>query len=431
MKKYLLSLLSIAMAAFMSFNLVSCGDDELEEEKVGSIYGIVTELGTAEPMKAVGVELYKGESLMLKTVTFDDGHFEFNDLTPGKYKVQTVADGYKTASYSVVVEAGRQARADMQLKKLETYMTLTTYNVENITSTGATFKGRYSYTGSNYPSEYGFVYSREANAANGVRVTSTNRTNSSDGVYDFTVSVSNLSAGTYYVKAYAKNSYGTAYGDVKEFVITGNPAVSTLAASNVTEQAATLNGHIDYKGDSEYTERGFVYSYTFKNPTVDDAESATKKVKVSGKSDDFSANVAGLTKNKTYYVRAYVSNNEGTWYGESVSFSTDLSPFIVIEGIGVQKQDLGYGDWYTASEMCEASRVGGFSDWRLPTIAELAILYTHRTEIGGFKSEIYWSSTYDGLYNDISTYVAYSFMTGELGWDFCYEQYNVRAVRTL
>ena len=33
-------------------------EDDLKDEP-GSIYGIVTELGTAEPMKAISVELYK------------------------------------------------------------------------------------------------------------------------------------------------------------------------------------------------------------------------------------------------------------------------------------------------------------------------------------------------------------------------------------
>ena len=61
----------------------SCAEsEEGDEDKLGSIYGIVTELGTAEPMKAVGVELYKKgassskDALLLKTVTFDDGHFD-------------------------------------------------------------------------------------------------------------------------------------------------------------------------------------------------------------------------------------------------------------------------------------------------------------------------------------------------------------------
>ena len=51
--------------------------EEGDEDKLGSIYGVVTELSTAEPMRAMGVELYKSNKLLLKTVTFDDGHFEF------------------------------------------------------------------------------------------------------------------------------------------------------------------------------------------------------------------------------------------------------------------------------------------------------------------------------------------------------------------
>ena len=54
MKKYLLSLLTIVMAAFVGFNLASCGDDD----EPGSIYGIVTKNGTTEVLKGVPVELH-------------------------------------------------------------------------------------------------------------------------------------------------------------------------------------------------------------------------------------------------------------------------------------------------------------------------------------------------------------------------------------
>lgn len=98
--------------------LGSCTNDEDANngEERGSIYGIVTELGTSEPMKAVGVELYKGGNLLLKTVTFDDGHFEFKDLTPENYYVKVVGEGYESSEKAVTVEAGRQARIDLQLR---------------------------------------------------------------------------------------------------------------------------------------------------------------------------------------------------------------------------------------------------------------------------------------------------------------------------
>lgn len=98
--------------------LGSCTNDEDANngKERGSIYGIVTELGTSEPMKAVGVELYKGGNLLLKTVTFDDGHFEFKDLTPENYYVKVVGKEYESAEKGVTVEAGRQARIDLQLR---------------------------------------------------------------------------------------------------------------------------------------------------------------------------------------------------------------------------------------------------------------------------------------------------------------------------
>ena len=416
MKKLLIWVMMLTGIIYFSCTKSEEGD----EDKLGSIYGIVTELGTAEPMKAVGVELYQYSSLLLKTITFDDGHFEFKNLKRGSYQVKVVADGYyQTEEGKAYVETGRQARIDLQVKKQETGMVVRTTDA-TVKGTSVTLIGGCD---DHFAEEFGFVYSKDPKASNGTKVTGV-------GKYDqFTTSIYNLPLGTYYVKAYARNSRGTTFGDVLEFTITGYPSVSTLAASNISETTATLNGHIDYVGDPAYTERGFVYSSTFANPTVEDSESATTKVKVSGSSEDFSANVAGLTKNKTYYVRAYVSNSKGTWYGESVSFSTDLSAYVVIEGLAVQKQDLGSGSWSTAMSMCQASRVGGFSDWRLPTIAELAILYTHRNEIGGFKSGRYWSSSSSS--SSSYPYWCYDFSNGTQDYVGSNSQYYVRAVRTV
>lgn len=416
------------MKKILTFSLVlvgliisSCAKTEEEDgDKLGSIHGIVTEFSTAVPIRAMGVELYRNDKLLLKTVTFDDGHFEFVNLSQGDYQVKVVADEYEqTEKGLVTVEAGRQARIDLQVKAVETGMVIKTPDAI-VKGTSVTLSSSYSYS-RGAPTEVGFVYSNEFKVSNGIKVKGEEKDNT------FTATVNNLSIGTYYVKAYAKNSYGTTYGAVKEVVITGYPAVSTLAASNITETTATLNGHIDYVGAPAYTERGFVYSNTFANPTVDDPESATTKKKVSGSSEDFSDNVAGLTKDKTYYVRAYVSNSKGTWYGESVPFSTDLTPYIVVDGLAVQKSDLGFSGYSTAWKMCEESRVGGFSDWRLPTIAELAILYTHRTEIGGIKSEKYWAdSSFSGAY------LYYDFSNGTQSYTYnSGSNYYVCAVRTV
>jgi hypothetical protein len=212
------------------------------------------------------------------------------------------------------------------------------------------------------------------------------------------------------------------------------PQVSTLPATNVTATTATINGKIENKGEPAYTERGFVYSNTFQNPTVEDDASATTKRVVSGTSVDFSANIAGLTTETTYYVRAYATNSNGTVYGESVSFKhTAIVDYVVLSSanIAVQKTDISTGiDWTSAQSLCTASRVGGYSDWRLPTIGELSVLYTNRTTIGGFSTTSgsnYWSST---VYST-SYHYYYSFSYGEQSYNGTSYSYRVRAVRTL
>ena len=302
------------MAAFMSFNLISCGDDELEEEKVGSIYGIVTELGSAEPMRAVGVELYKSDRLLLKTVTFDDGHFEFSDLTPGDYKVKVVADGYEQTEGNVVVEGGRQARIDLQVVKQTSHIIARTTGV--ITSGNkATLSGEFTNSSGYYPSEVGFLYATTNNLQEFGTLVKCKVSTS------FSTTLSELNAGTYYFQAYAKNAYGIAYGEVRSFSINIPPTIYTWPVTNVKSETATLNGRIEKEGDPAYTERGFVYSKSYATPTVDDPADATKKVIVPGRSEHFSANISSLIENSQYYVRAYVTNENGTFYGGVEKFT--------------------------------------------------------------------------------------------------------------
>jgi len=213
------------------------------------------------------------------------------------------------------------------------------------------------------------------------------------------------------------------------------PVVSTLPTTNITANAATLNGKIENKGDPVYTERGFVYSKTFQNPSIEDDASATTKRIVSGTNTEFSANISELTTETTYFVRAYATNINGTAYGESISFkATSEKDYIILEadGIMVQKYDISSGaDWNTAKSMCESSRVGGFSDWRLPTIGELMSLCNQKSTIGGFNTTSsgsqYWSST---PYSS-SAFYAGNFYNCSKDYRGSGNSYRVRAVRSL
>ena len=205
-----------------------------------------------------------------------------------------------------------------------------------------------------------------------------------------------LSKGTYYVQAYAKNEYGIEFGEVKSFTVTGFPIVKTLSVSNISTSTAALNGLIVYSGDPMYTERGFVYSYLYPNPSVDDPESSTTTRVVSGTSTEFSVNIDGLTELQNYSVRAYITNSDGTFYGESVEFIPINENVVLVSSIGlmVQKCDISSGStWSEAITLCENSTLGGYTDWYLPSRGELDALYENKTSIGGFSDNYYWSST--------------------------------------
>ena len=150
---------------------------------------------------------------------------------------------------------------------------------------------------------------------------------------------------------------------------------------------------------------------------------------------EFEARVNNFSRESSTYVRAYVTNSKGTFYGNTIEiFSPD---FIVIQelGIAVQRQDIGYGYWNSMNTLCKNSTVGGFTDWRLPTIDELAALYNLRDEIGGFTKSsdsyqhYYWSSTiYSSSLSNYHYYI--SFRNGYKN-DKNSGSCSARAVRTL
>lgn len=422
MNKYLLLLVVFFICC------ISCSSDE-DAQTTGSIYGVITIKETAEPMRATGVELHKGYyaggELLLKTVTYDDGHYEFENLNPGEYTLIVMASGYSEVKYAVLVEPGRTARADMQLEKINTTFTVQTLEpVEN--GEEITFKG--AYTVSNYgyrPTECGFYYSTNTNPEiGGVQIKGNTGT-------PFSANVKGLKKGVYYVRAYAKNHLGTEYGAIRRFEVQKQPIVTTLEATNVTSEHATLNGMIEYEGEPGYTERGFVYSKYFQNPTIEDPSSSTIRVPVSGRSKEFSTNIAGLTRNTTYYVRTYTIYQSGIVYGNTIQFS-NMDYFILQEaGIMVQKNDLSSGsNWSKASELCTSSKVGGYTDWRLPTRGESRAIHKalqENPQLNIDTNNYYWTA--DDYSSSLYYYMNY--YKGSIDYNNKWASYRVRAVRSL
>lgn len=94
------------------------------------------------------------------------------------------------------------------------------------------------------------------------------------------------------------------------------PNFTTTAITNITFNSATTGGTITTNGGSGITARGVVYA-TSPNPTI-----ANSVVSNGSGNGAYTANLTGLLSNTTYYVRAYVTNANGTYYANEVSFTT-------------------------------------------------------------------------------------------------------------
>ncbi len=413
--------------------LISCSGEETETPETGNIYGVVTIRSSAEPMRATAISLhyhngfhssdlqYSIGALLLSTVTFDDGHYEFNDLNPGEYIVSISASGFYSVLLHIVVESGRTSHADIQLSKRDPNMTVRTLAPTPISYNSVQLNGSYTYDSSSYMAdEVGFCYSQTKD-----KVLSDHRLAASVAT-SFNTEAKNLASGTWYVQAYAKNYIGTVYGDIVEFNISSQPVVQTLDVTNLTGTTATLNGYIEYEGVPAYTKRGFVYSSSFPSPTVDDPASETINIDVSGKAKEFSANISNLKEGTKYYVRAYVTNSESTYYGDAIAFKHDKVYTVNSINLMVQQNDISAGaTWTNALSLCQASRVNRFSNWRIPTVGECKVLNEYRSTLG-LKNAYYW--TYDVQY-----YYAYWFSDTDPGAEMKnkYNTYRVRCVRSI
>ena len=302
--------------------------------------------------------------------------------------------------------------------------------VSNISENSATFNGRIDNAGSPAYTERGFVYSTShLPTIDDTKVVSY----SPKSAAEFSAEANNLTFGkTYYIRAYAVNATKTVYSEETTLRIANQlPVVETLPVSDLTETTAVFHGSISSKGIPNYTERGFVYSSAFVNPTIESDE----KIKVSGTGlGNYSVNIANLEMGTTYHVRAYAINDEGIAYGEAVSFTPEHPDYVILQSAGlmVQKRDLSENgiSWDFANNLCENSTVGGFTDWRLPTIEELGTLYTNKEKIGNFKNTEYWSSSNWSF--GYSTYYYYvDFANGYMSYNTLGAGYHVRAVRSL
>lgn len=268
----------------------------------------------------------------------------------------------------VIIPGISAANAPVQLA------TLTTSTVSSLTNISATSGGNITDDGGANITTRGVCYSINTNPT-----IADNITNDGNGTGSFTSNLSGLTANTtYYLRAYATNSAGTAYGN--ELIFT-TPATLAIGDSYQGGIIFYLNG----------TGGGLIAAPT--------NQSSSAMWGCQGTS------IAGA---------------------DGIAIGTGAQNTIDIEA--------GCSSAGTAADICANLVLSGYTDWFLPSKNELNLMYQNigggnalgLGNVGGFGGYSYWSSTEDG-----NNWFAWkqSFFNGFQDNDSKVNNYYVRAVR--
>jgi uncharacterized protein (TIGR02145 family) len=206
-------------------------------------------------------------------------------------------------------------------KKKPDLPTVTTTAISSITTTTAASGGNVTSDGGAEVTARGVCWGTSTKPL----VTGT-KTSDSKGTGSFTSSITGLTPNTmYYVRAYATNSEGTAYGNELSFTsaqVVG-ATLTTAAVTAITATTATSGGNITADGGAAITVRGVCWATTA-NPTT-----ANSKTTDGTGTGQFTSSITGLTAGTAYHVRAYATNSSGTTYGNDVPFtSSPVAPTV-------------------------------------------------------------------------------------------------------
>jgi uncharacterized protein (TIGR02145 family) len=265
---------------------------------------------------------------------------------------------------------------------------ITTTAISVITQTTATSGGNITSDGGATVTARGVCWS----TTTGPTAALSTKTTDNTGTGTFTSSITALTAGTvYYVRAYATNVAGTAYGNEISFTSTAStvPVLTTTAASAITQTTATSGGNITSDGGATVTARGVCWSTTT-GPT---AALSTKTTDNTG-TGTFTSSITALTAGTVYYVRAYATNVAGTAYGNEISFITSVTD---IDGNTYNTVTIGTQVW-----MAENLKTTKYNDGTaIPNITDNAawVALTTPAYCWYNNNAATYKATYGAMYN--------------------------------
>jgi hypothetical protein len=241
------------------------------------------------------------------------------------FRPYLIVDGYKMYAFNGETTLTKTAAVVVP--------TVTYTAPSTLAATTANPGGNVTADGGATVTERGIVWSSTVNPPT---IASGTKTQVGSGTGAFTSALTNLTPNTtYYVRAYAINSAGPAYHSTAAatFTTVNIPVVNSGSIINpYSNQAQVSNVTITWTGTQPITQRGVVWS-TSTNPTV----ALTTKTNDGTGTGTFTTTIQTLNQNTLYYIRAYVINSVGTYYGNEITFTTPAHP--VVAGLSLSSVD--------------------------------------------------------------------------------------------
>ena len=324
MKKFLL-LWGLLVTCFISGSLLFTCCTLESNNHVVQYYGKVVHKGSVKPFPDLEVKITNGSKINCVGYTDDTGIFALNVKVAEIDATYYLLVGDATCVPKQIPLSGfAQNEVDLGTIEIEgpSMPTVTTDPINNITAESATSGGNVTNDGRQSVTARGVCWSKSESPT-----IDDDHTTNGEGLGLFQSKLTNLERGmTYYVRAYATNAVGTAYGEQQSFsTTTGLPVVTTDTVTNVSATNATCGGDVAANSGYLITARGLCWSALTATPSISDNH--TSEVANTG---HFTSMMIGLERNTTYYVRAYASNEVGTGYGETRIFTTtDGKPQVI------------------------------------------------------------------------------------------------------
>lgn len=257
--------------------------------------------------------------------------------------------------------------------------TVTTVSITDISSSSAKVSGVILGNGGGSISSYGFCYSTSHNptAGNNKVVCGT-----SDHIGSFSGTIDGLSVNTvYYVRAYAVNEAGTAYGEELSLTTGGLAKVNTNSVTVKSSGSVEAIGSVIDNGGELLTSYGFCYATNTATPTIDN----NKVIVGTSVTGDFTTVISNLQPSTTYYFRAFATNKAGSAYGDAVTVNMPEGIYVHITSPS-QGQSVTRGEYLDITWETNASTGNGFIElWKAG-----AFLATLTDNVGFAEGKLNW-----------------------------------------